>query len=107
MGFCKEYWGGQPFFPPWDVPSPGIEPMSLMSPTLAGGFFTTSAAWEARDPTRLMAKKSEQKQYHNEFHKDFLRIVHIKKKNSPEAATELQTGYRLKMQTSGWKISSE
>ena len=26
---------------------PGIEPMSLMSPTLAGGFVTTAATWEA------------------------------------------------------------
>ena len=104
----QEYWSGLPCPPPGRLSGPGIEPGPLTSPTLAGGFFTTSAAWEARDPTRLLAKKSEQKQYHNEFHKDFLRIVHIKKKkNSPEAATELQTGYRLKMQTSGWKISSE
>ena len=28
-------------------PDPGIEPASLMSPALAGGFFTTSATWEA------------------------------------------------------------
>ena len=26
-----------------DLPNPGIEPMSLTSPALAGGFFTTSA----------------------------------------------------------------
>ena len=26
---------------------PGIKPVSLMSPALAGGFFTTSATWEA------------------------------------------------------------
>ena len=31
--------------PPEDLPDPGIEPMSLASP--AGGFFTTSVAWEA------------------------------------------------------------
>ena len=29
------------------LPNPGIEPRSLMSPALAGGFFTTSATWEA------------------------------------------------------------
>ena len=28
-------------------PDPGKEPRSLMSPSLAGGFFTTSATWEA------------------------------------------------------------
>ena len=27
---------------------PRIEPASLMSPAVAGGFFTTSATWEAR-----------------------------------------------------------
>ena len=27
--------------------NPGIEPTSLMYPALAGGFFTTSATWEA------------------------------------------------------------
>ena len=30
----------------WDLPSRGIEPTSLMSPVLAGRFFTTSATWE-------------------------------------------------------------
>ena len=29
--------------PPADLPDPGIESTSLMSPALAGGFFTTSA----------------------------------------------------------------
>ena len=28
---------------PGDLPTPGMEPTSLMSPALAGGFFTTSA----------------------------------------------------------------
>ena len=35
------YWSGLPFPPPEDLPNPGIEPTSLASPTLAGGFFTT------------------------------------------------------------------
>ena len=34
--------------PPRDLPDPGIEPASLTSPALAGGFFTTSATWEAQ-----------------------------------------------------------
>ena len=33
--------------PPGDLPHPGIELASLTSPALAGGFFTTSATWEA------------------------------------------------------------
>ena len=43
----QEYWTGLPFLSPGDHPHPGTEPKSLMSPTLAGGFFTTGATWEA------------------------------------------------------------
>ena len=38
---------GLPCPPPGDLPNPGIEPASLMSPALAGVFFTTSVTWEA------------------------------------------------------------
>ena len=41
------YWNGLPFPTPGDLPHPGMEPASPASPTLAGGFFTTSATWEA------------------------------------------------------------
>ena len=41
-------WEGLPFPFPGDLPDPGIEPMSLMSPALAGRFFTTSTTWEAQ-----------------------------------------------------------
>ena len=34
--------------PPGDLPDPGIEPMSLTSPAVAGRFFTTSTTWEAQ-----------------------------------------------------------
>ena len=51
MGFSRqEYWSGLPFPPPVDLPDLGIEPASLMSPALAGGFFTASATWE--DPSK-------------------------------------------------------
>ena len=43
----KEYWSGSPCPPPGGLPDSGMEPVSLPSPALAGGFFTTSAAWEA------------------------------------------------------------
>ena len=33
--------------PSGDPPDPGIKSTSLMSPALAGEFFTTSATWEA------------------------------------------------------------
>ena len=48
MGFSRqEYWSGLPCPPPGDLPNPGIEPVSLMSPALAGRFFTTSTTWDA------------------------------------------------------------
>ena len=31
-----------------DLPDPGVKPVSLMSPALAGRFFTTSVTWEAQ-----------------------------------------------------------
>ena len=34
--------------PPGDLPHPGIELVSLLSPALAGGFFITSTNWEAQ-----------------------------------------------------------
>ena len=43
MGFSRqEYWSGLPY------PSPGINPVPLMSAALIARFFTTSATWEAR-----------------------------------------------------------
>ena len=38
----QEYWSGLPFPTAGDFPDPGIEPMSLASPALAGRFFTTA-----------------------------------------------------------------
>ena len=37
----REYWSGLPFPTPGDLPDSGIEPSSLASLVLAGGFFTT------------------------------------------------------------------
>ena len=48
MGFSgQDYWSGLLCPPPGDLPDPGIEPESLGSPALAGGFFTTSTTWKA------------------------------------------------------------
>ena len=49
MGFPRqEYWSGLPCPPPGELPDSEIAPMSLKSSALAGGFFTTSATWEAQ-----------------------------------------------------------
>ena len=55
MGFSRqEYWSELPFPTLVDLPNPGIEPMSLVSPVLAVTFFTTSAAWEAQKLYKLV-----------------------------------------------------
>ena len=53
----QEYWSRLPFLSPGDLPDPGIEPVSLMSPALAGGFSTTSTTWDALDKPRQCIKK--------------------------------------------------
>ena len=45
LGFSRqEYWNGLPCPPPGNLPNPGVEPTSLATPALAGGFFTTAPA---------------------------------------------------------------
>ena len=50
MGFSRpEHWSGFPCPPAGDLPDPGMEPESLMSPALADGFFSvTSKTWEGQ-----------------------------------------------------------
>ena len=44
MGFYRQqYWSGLPCPPPGDLPGPETEPTSLMSPALAGWYFTASS----------------------------------------------------------------
>ena len=49
----QEYWSGLPCSPPGELPDPWIELASPKSPALAGGFFTTSATWEAPGPLQM------------------------------------------------------
>ena len=85
MGFCRqECWNGFPFPSPKDLPDPGIKPASLMFPTLADVFFTTSVTWDSS------------------FHKSINVIHHINKSS---------TNWRLKgydhlnrCRKSFWKI---
>ena len=71
MGFSRqEYWSGLPFSSSGDLPDPGIDLTSLMSPALAGRFFTTSTTWEApqrrkhpyqwRFPLQIKFKREQQ-----------------------------------------------
>ena len=52
----KKYWSGLSFPSPEDLPTSGIEPMSVVSPALADGFFTTCATWEACHSIRKQYK---------------------------------------------------
>ena len=57
MGFSRqEYWSGLSCPPPGDLPDPGNEPSPLMSPALAGWFFTTSATWEVPTQALVLSK---------------------------------------------------
>ena len=48
LGFCRwEHWSGLSCLPAGNLPDPGTESKSFMFLALAGGFFTTSATWEA------------------------------------------------------------
>ena len=58
MGFSRqEYRSGLPCPSPRDLPNPGIKFAPLKSPALTGGFFTTSATWEAQNWQYLETEK--------------------------------------------------
>ena len=55
MGFSRqEYWSGFPFPPPGDLPDPGIEPASPVSPALADGFLTPVPAGKPHPMSLLL-----------------------------------------------------
>ena len=60
-GFSRqEYWSGLSCPPPGDLHNPEIKPISLMSPALAGRFFTTSTTWEIHAIWHLALKSNNQ-----------------------------------------------
>ena len=46
QGYFPGNRNGLPFPIPGDLPNPGIEPMSLVSPALVSGLFTTGTTWD-------------------------------------------------------------
>jgi len=62
----QEYWSGLPCPPAGDLPHPGIKTRSLMSPALAGGFFTTRANWEVQI-LKIFILKSSYRLYNNVY----------------------------------------
>ena len=68
MGFSRqEYWSGLPCPPSGDLPDPGIKPAFFTSPALAGGFFTTSATWEAHYFTTISLKTNPSQYFRLHF----------------------------------------
>ena len=64
MGFSRqEYWSGLTCPPLGDISSPGIEPVSLTSPALVGGFFATSDTWKT------------QRKYKTKLYQNYLNFV--------------------------------
>ena len=58
-GFSRqESWSGLPCPPPGGLPDPGIKHASLMSPVLAGGFFTKRTQFFITIGSLLLAPKS-------------------------------------------------
>ena len=47
-------WSWFPFPPPEDLPDPGMKPLSLVSPGLAGGFFTAEPPGKTLITQRIM-----------------------------------------------------
>ena len=67
MGFSRqEYWNGLPFPTPGHLPDPGVKPVSLTSPVLAGGSLTmapggkphTYAEWALVKPYLVISPSS-------------------------------------------------
>ena len=55
----QEYWSGLPFSTSGDLPNPGIEPVSLASPALAGRFFTTAPPGKCKKYQDFIFKEEE------------------------------------------------
>ena len=55
MGFSRQDYGSSlaPFPPSRNLPDPGIKPVSLLSPALAGGFFTTAPPGKSKVRNKL------------------------------------------------------
>ena len=49
----KEYWSALPFLSSGDLSNPGIKPLSLVCPALAGGFFTS---WDTEEAHAVLGR---------------------------------------------------
>ena len=88
MGF----WSGLPASPPGDLPNPGTEPSSFMSPALAGRFFTTSTTWEIQGHNVPHDKYNE---HWNILHTKVKRINHALLVGMQNGSATMKNGLML------------
>ena len=102
LGFPRqEYWSGLTFPPPGDLPNPGIEPVS---PTLAGGLFTTEppgkpdGRWGKEMEKRERREKGEERKGEQEKE----RKQRIKKGEKPLASASSSWELWLILAPNAW-----
>ena len=88
IGFSRqEFWSRLSCASPEDLLDPGIEPRSLVSPALAGGFFTTSAIWKAPEmpDSQLIGEGGDE-----ELPYSLLKSISRKYHHPPHCSKEMQ-----------------
>ena len=74
-----------------DLPNPGIKPRSLMSPTLVGGFFTTSSPWETHIMEYYLAIKGDKLYIHKDMDESQMHM--LGERNQTQKTTCWMTAY--------------
>ena len=99
MDFSRqEYWSGLPFPSPGDLPHPGIEPESLASLVLAGGFFATEPHGKPRSAVSVAYLRGTGRNIGSEIKKE--EEVNILPGQSPQLLMQMEqnsTGKILKV----------
>ena len=88
----QESWSGLLLPPPGDFPYARIKPVSLVSPALAGGFFTTEASWKPHIPV-CMCTKGRRPQAYTCIHSWFSSLMPTTP--GPSAVNQCATGFFL------------
>ena len=112
----QEYWSRLPCTPPGYLPNPGIEPMSLLSPALAGRFFTKQnnhlyIKWNALIPRLefMVGRNAFNEDFFHSKNVDTLSARHFvkhRKMNKMWLLLLRPWSYAGKKQTCRWEVST-